>query len=61
MCQLPIYLVIIRRVRCAHQMLPDPYLKNKDQPGARAMKSGGNNSDDDDHCGDMPSLMFKEK
>ena len=46
-------------MRGARQMLIDPDLKAEDQRGAQA--SGGNNNDNEDHGGDMPSWMFKEE
>ena len=48
-------------MRGAHQMLPDPDWKAEDQRGARARTSGGNNKDDDNQGGDMPSWMFNEE
>ena len=56
----PLYPVIIGNVRGAHQMLPDPDWKAKDQRESRARTSGGNNDDDDNQSGDMPCWMFKE-
>ena len=57
----PIYPVIIGNVRGARQMLPDPDWKAEDQRVARARTSGGNNDDNDNQGGDMPSWMFKEE
>ena len=57
----PIYPVIISNVRGARQMLPDPDWKAEEQREARARTSGGNNDDNDNQGGDMPSWMFKEE
>ena len=57
----PIYPVIIVNVRGASQMLPDPDWKTEDQREARAWTSPGNNKDDDNQGGHMPSWMFKEE
>ena len=59
-CQLPCILVIIGNVRGARQVLPDPDWKAEDQRGALARTSWGNNNDDDNQGGDIPSWMFKE-
>ena len=42
-------------------MLPDPDWKAEDQPGVRAMTSGGNKDkdNDDNQGGDIPAWMFK--
>ena len=45
----------------ARQMLPDPDWKVEDQREAQAKSSGGNNDDNDNQGGDMPSWMFKEE
>ena len=42
-------------------MLPDPHWKAEDQREARARTSRGNNDDNDNQGGDMPSWMFKEE
>ena len=57
----PIYPVIIGNVRGARWMLPDPDWKAEDQPGIRAMTSGGNKDKDnnDDQVGDITACMFK--
>ena len=55
----PIYPVITSNMRGERQMLPDPDSKAEDLRGAGANTSGGNNSDDDNQGGDMPSWMFK--
>ena len=57
----PVYPVIIGNVRGACQMLPDPDWKADNQREARARTSRGNNNDDDNQGGDMPSWMFKEE
>ena len=56
-----VYPVIIGNVRGERQMLPDPDWKAEDQREARARTSGGNNDDNDNQDGDMPSWMFKEE
>ena len=42
-------------------MLPDPDWKDEDQPGVRAMTSGGNKDKDNDvdQGGDIPAWMFR--
>ena len=57
----PVYPVIIGNVRGARRMLPDPDWKAEDNPGVRAMTSGGNKDkdNDDDQGGDIPAWMFK--
>ena len=59
----PMYPVIIGNMRGAPQMqiLPNPDWKAEDQREARARTSGGNNDDNDNQGGDMPSWMFKEE
>ena len=59
----PVYPVIIGDVRGARWMLPDSDWKAEDQPGVRAMTSGGNKDkdNDDDQGGDIPAWMFKKK
>ena len=42
-------------------MLPDSDWKAEDQRGAQARTSGGNNNDNDNKGGDMPSWMFNEE
>ena len=54
------YPVIIGNVRGARQMLPDPDWKAEDQRGAQDRTSAGNNNDDDNQGGDLPSWMFKD-
>ena len=39
--------MIIRKMKGAHQMLPDPDWKAEGQKGARARTSAGTNNDDD--------------
>ena len=51
----PIYPVIIGNMRVAGQMLPDPDWKVEDQREAGARTSGGNNNEDHNLGGDMPS------
>ena len=54
--------MIIGNVQGARRMLPDPDWKAEDQPGGRAMTSGGNkdkDNDDDQGC-DIPAWMFKK-
>ena len=53
--------MIIGNVKGARQMLADPDCKAEDQRGGRARTSGGNNNDDVDQGGDLPSWMFKEE
>ena len=53
--------MIIGNVRGACQMLPDPCWKADNQREARARTSGGNNDDNDNQGGHMPSWMFKEE
>ena len=55
----PVYPVINGNKRDACQMLLDPEWKVEDQRGARARTSGGNNIEDENQGGDMPSWMFK--
>ena len=57
-----VYLVIIGNVRGARGMLPDRDWKAEDQPGVRAMTSGGNkdNYNDDDQGDDIPAWIFKK-
>ena len=57
----PVYPVIIGNMRGAHQMLPDPDWKAENQEETRARTSGGNNDDNDNQGGDMPSWMFKQE
>ena len=45
----------------ACQMLPETDWKAEDQRRSRARTSVGNNNDDDNQGGDMPSWMFKEE
>ena len=56
----PVYPVIIGNVIGARPMLPHPDWKAENQREARARTSGGNNNEDDNQGGDMPSWMFKE-
>ena len=51
----PIYPMIIGNVRGERQMLPDQNWKVEDQRGSRARTSVGNNNQDDNQGGDMPS------
>ena len=55
-----VYPVIIDNVRGARQMLPDPDWKAEDQREAQA-RTNGDNNDDNDNQGDMPSWMFREE
>ena len=55
----PVYSVIIGNMRGERQMLPDPDWKTDNQREARARTSGGNNDDNDNQVGNMPSWMFK--
>ena len=57
----PVYPVKISNVRGARHMLPDQDWKAKNQREARARTSGGDNNDNDNQGGDMPSWMFKEE
>ena len=47
--------------RGASQMLPDPDWKAEDQKEAQAKTIEGNNDDNDNQGGDMPSWMFREE
>ena len=53
--------MIIGNVRGARCKLPDPEWKAEVQRGALAKTNVGNNNDDDNQGGDMPSWMFKEE
>ena len=61
MLAFPVYHVITGNVHGARQVLPDSDWNVEDQLGVRARTSGGNNDNDDDQGGDMPSCIFKEK